>query len=263
MAGIQLLNPSSPDFAAPTEPRWYLAYGSNLSTNGFLVKRNIAPLDTRIVLVDGLALTFDNPGVPYIEPRFANCRLVSSPLKQWSPAEAWTGDNGSLMGVAYLLNAADYLTILKSEGGGSSYQPVLAPAISLASNGARTEQIIHAYALITPRTRKGIGYPSSRYLNLLRKGAREHRMPEAYITYLDSLPSYRISSLRQKIGRFLHIAGWMPGLLIFFRVMARMTSKTGTAPAPLRWTRNVLFGLMWGLHDLVGKRLFGDGEATS
>lgn len=280
MSGIQLLNASSPEFTAPTEPRWYLAYGSNLSAAGFVVKRNITPLDTKVVVVDGLSLTFNNPGVPYIEPRFANCTFADPPAEAWSPGDAWIGDS-SLMGVAYLLSPADFLTILRSEGGGTSYKPLLAPATPLAREGVRTQEEILAYTLVTPKTRKGTGYASLRYMNLLRNGARgarinhpgivvaelivlaEQNMPEQYIAYLDSIPSYRITSVRQKIGRFVHIAGWMPGLLLFFRIVARTSSQTGAAPVPIRWTRAALFGTMWGLYDVIGKWIFGDGEASS
>ncbi|KAJ4471605.1 hypothetical protein J3R30DRAFT_3450208 [Lentinula aciculospora] len=262
-SGIQVLSPTSPELAAPTEPRWYLAYGSNLSATGFVVKRNITPLDTKVVIVDGLTLTFDNPGVPYIEPRFANCRLVEPAAEQWSPENPWMGDRGSLMGVAYLLSPADFLTILRSEGGGTSYQPLIAPAAPLAADGARTQQVINAYTLLTPTTRRGTGYASLRYMNLLRNGAREQHMPEPYIAYLDSIPSYRITSFRQKIGRLVHIVVWMPGLLVFFRIVARLSSKTGRAPKPILWTRRALFGTMWGLYDLLGKWVFGDGEASS
>jgi hypothetical protein len=87
-------------------------------------------------------------------------------------------------------------------------------------------------------------------------------MPAAYIAYLDATPSYRITSFRQKMGRVVHIAAWMPGLLIFFRLVSYTSSRTGTAPAPIRWTRVGLFGIMWGVYGLIGKWIFGDGEAS-
>ncbi|KAJ3720161.1 hypothetical protein F5878DRAFT_539092 [Lentinula raphanica] len=261
-SGIQLLSPTSPEIAAPTEPRWYLGYGSNLSLTGFLVKRNITPLDTKVVVIDGLELAFDNPGVPYIEPRFANCRIAEPPAEMWLPGNPWSG-RGSLMGVAYLLSPADYLTILRSEGGGSSYQPIIAPAVSLTADGARTQQVFDVITLHTPTIRRGTGYASLRYMKLLRNGAREQHMPEEFIAYLDATPSYAITSFRQKIGRLVHIAFWMPGLLVFFRIIARMSAKTGRAPAPMLFTRRVLFGTMWGTYDLLWKWIFGDGEASS
>ncbi|KAF9040488.1 hypothetical protein BDZ89DRAFT_944827, partial [Hymenopellis radicata] len=229
-------------------PRWYLGYGSNLSVTGFLVKRNITPLDKKVVVVDSLILTFDNPGVPFIEPRFANCRLSDPPHELWTPDKAWSGE-GSLMGVAYLLSPQDFLTILRSEGGGTSYQPLRVPAVVLSPNGARTPEIIQAFTLRTTKTRQAPGYASLRYMNLLRNGAREQKMPDAYIAYLDSIPSYRSSSIRQRLGRIVHIVGWMPGLLLFFRLVARTTSKTGSAPRPVRLMRAGLFGTMWTAYD--------------
>lgn len=58
------------------KPLWYLAYGSNLNSSVFKGRRGIRPLDARPVLAPGLQLAFDLPGVPYVEPRFANCRVL-------------------------------------------------------------------------------------------------------------------------------------------------------------------------------------------
>lgn len=60
------------------KPLWYLAYGSNLNSNVFRGRRGIRPLDAKPVLAPGLQLVFDLPGVPYLEPRFANCRVLPS-----------------------------------------------------------------------------------------------------------------------------------------------------------------------------------------
>ncbi|KAF8922065.1 hypothetical protein CPB85DRAFT_1371886 [Mucidula mucida] len=234
-SGIELLDPNNASLAAPDASRWYLGYGSNLSVTGFLVKRNITPLHKKAVVVDSLILTFDNPGVPFIKPRFANCRLSDPPHELWTPDKAWSGEG-------------NFLTILRSEGGGTSYQPLRVPAV-VSPNGTRTPEAAP-------------GYASLRYMNLLRNGAREQKMPDAYIAYLDSIPSYRPSSIRQRLGRIFHIVGWMPGLLLFFRIVARTTSKNGSAPSPVRSMRVGLFGTMWTVYDWVGRWIFGDGEAS-
>ncbi len=95
-SGIELLDPNNASLATLDAPRWYLGYGSNLSVTGFLVKRNITPLDKRVVVVDSLILIFDNAGVPFIEPRFAKCRLSDPPHELWTPDKAWSGE-GSLI----------------------------------------------------------------------------------------------------------------------------------------------------------------------
>ncbi|KAM7217213.1 putative gliotoxin biosynthesis protein [Rhypophila decipiens] len=50
----------------------YLAYGSNLCAQTFLGQRGIRPISQVNVSCPTLDLTFDLPGIPYIEPCFAN-----------------------------------------------------------------------------------------------------------------------------------------------------------------------------------------------
>lgn len=168
---IRLIDPADPDFTTPTEPRWYLAYGSNLSASAFLDRRGIRPLSTEIVLVKGIELVFNNPGVPYAEPRFANCRLAHNPSRNFEPNTSWDG-LGSLLGVAYLVTAEDFGKILKTEGGGTSYQPLLVSAVVISSEGMQTTQVKDVYTLLTQNTRARVGEASLRYMNLLRSGAR-------------------------------------------------------------------------------------------
>ncbi|KAI5117585.1 hypothetical protein M0805_004580 [Coniferiporia weirii] len=133
--------------STPSELLWYLAYGSNLNASVFKRRRGISPRAQRNVLVTGLELTFDLAGLPYLEPRFANCRfatvrdpsIVSSKngaedekvqLQNGTEAEPefdldapWTGA-GALIGVAYLVTPEDFARIIATEGGGSSYKMV-------------------------------------------------------------------------------------------------------------------------------------------
>jgi hypothetical protein len=57
--------------AATDQTVLYLAYGSNLSTAKFRGDRGIKPLSQMNVCVPELRLTFDIPGLPYLEPCFA------------------------------------------------------------------------------------------------------------------------------------------------------------------------------------------------
>lgn len=50
----------------------YLAYGSNLAASTFRGRRGVRPLRAVNVVVPQLRLTFDLPGIPYMEPCFAN-----------------------------------------------------------------------------------------------------------------------------------------------------------------------------------------------
>ncbi len=55
---------------------WYLAVRIQFVVVRFQRQRGIVPLDAKNVYVKGVELTLDLPGLPYLEPRFANCRLV-------------------------------------------------------------------------------------------------------------------------------------------------------------------------------------------
>ena len=67
---------------------FYLAYGSNLSAETFQGKRGIRPISQLNVLVPELALTFDIPGIPYLEPCFANTKYRSQKLQRQAAKRA-------------------------------------------------------------------------------------------------------------------------------------------------------------------------------
>ncbi|KAK3694372.1 hypothetical protein B0T22DRAFT_452314 [Podospora appendiculata] len=73
--------PSPVAAAAPSKPAsvLYLAYGSNLSAETFLGKRGIRPVSKVNVSAPSLRLTFDLPGLPYLEPCFANTAIRKLP----------------------------------------------------------------------------------------------------------------------------------------------------------------------------------------
>jgi len=124
----------------------YLAYGSNLCNETFRGKRGIKPLSQVNVQVPSLRLTFDLPGIAYLEPCFANSgkrdpandapRQDSAPevLDEKSPLLTRRRDDDDyrknqwhkgLIGVVYEVTAEDYAHIIATEGGGSSYHDIL------------------------------------------------------------------------------------------------------------------------------------------
>jgi hypothetical protein len=167
---VHPVDPTQVSFAHPSKPKWYLAYGSNLNSDVFLKRRKISPLEQKVVFAKGLELTFDINGPPYLEPRFANSRIAPPPEKDVDLKDPWTGQ-GCLLGVAYLVTPEDFRTIIVTEGGGSSYQPVLVDS-HVVAEGVITEEIIQAYTLISTRIRPSPAQPTLRYMTLLRKGAR-------------------------------------------------------------------------------------------
>lgn len=138
----------------------YLAYGSNLSSETFIGRRGIRPISSMVVSAPSLRLTFDLPGIAYKEPCFANTALrkvpkppklppgypdvpdvpdlpkpppygggfPSPPRPQAHGDREWTQ---GLIGVVYEVTPEDYATIIKTEGGGASYQDILVPCVEI------------------------------------------------------------------------------------------------------------------------------------
>lgn len=161
---------------------FYLAYGSNLSIETFRGKRGIKPLSQVNVQVPSLRLTFDLPGVPYVEPCFANTARrnpendpphdsqpaflseKSEPSYQRKGKPHYRKDrwHKGLIGVVYEVTPEDYAHIIATEGGGSSYQDILVDCHPLdASDPARaipqnpTTPPFKAHTLFAPATVPG------------------------------------------------------------------------------------------------------------
>ena len=266
----------------------YLAYGSNLAASTFLGMRGIKPLSAINVLVPSLALTFDLPGLPYGEPCFANTKrrdpshtvfsskyhseksssLLFSPPKplDWSKA---------MIGVVYEVTPQDYAHIIATEGGGASYQDILVPCHAFPDSYDSASPVptipetpaFTAHTLFAPyeppteldpsrlpwskpmfRPSPTYAQPSLRYLSLLRTGAREHDLPAEYITYLDSLHSYTITSTRQKVGAALFLGLWGPIIRAIIVDSAQGGDDEPRAPWLITLLR-ITFWAMWLSYD--------------
>ena len=129
---------TSPDAGESTV--LYLAYGSNLCAQTFRGKRGIRPVSRVNVTAPSLTLTFDLPGLPYLEPCFANTapRLPGKPPFD-PPTEFLPGGAPvpapalppALIGVVYEVTASDYAKIIATEGGGSSYTQIVVPCLAI------------------------------------------------------------------------------------------------------------------------------------
>jgi len=135
-----------PSQSAHSSTVFYLAYGSNLSAETFLGRRGIRPISQLNVVVPSLKLTFDLPGLPYVEPCFANSAMrdqnshPNSTKSSTTPAaaanektsllhptahhhkDAWPK---GLVGVVYELTPSDFAHVIATEGGGASYHDIL------------------------------------------------------------------------------------------------------------------------------------------
>lgn len=249
----------------------YLAYGSNLASKTFRGRRGIKPLESHPVFVPTLNLEFDLPGVPYLEPCFANVsvhpdvKYTPELEKNFNPV--LTGANladrpHGLYGVVYMVTPADYAKIIMTEGGGASYKDELVVCYPLDENFAPIEaHTLHA----GPPSTRVIDPPqecSPRYLNLLVDGSKEHNLPDKWVGYLSSLPSYRATTVGQKIGKYVLITTWLPSFIAIHLGSLLLRDKEGRMPS---WMQSLFRGYskaMWTYYDVFLKKLCGDGERS-
>lgn len=273
---------NSDDIASDTV--LYLAYGSNMSAQTFLGMRKIRPLSEMNVSVPTLKLNFSLPGIAYQEPCFANVEYREpSEKEQLQLNGKW---DGRLLGVVYEVTKADYRNIMRTEGGGTSYQEIIVPCVPIPTDGddRKLPKTFMARTLYAPRLPKGqdpcdrslwerlttgpyrhdsyYAQPSLRYLNLLRTGAEEHGLPGFYQDYLQNLQPFTKTTTAQKIGGTLYLLAWGPIILIIMRLSALFADERGRAPKPLGTMGTMLFNMAWMSYDSVYKRMYGEGERT-
>ncbi|KAI9814807.1 MAG: hypothetical protein M1827_003073 [Pycnora praestabilis] len=257
-----LLNGSSSSAITSRSTVLYLAYGSNLSAETFQGRRGIKPLAQVNVVVPQLKMTFDLPGIPYLEPCFANTRYlhetpalsITSSNAEKAPLLSNPGSPGyhkdqwkkGLVGVVYEVTMEDYAHIIETEGGGAAYQDVLIncyplpPGIDTVPEYPDSKPFFaHTlYAPTLPSTPPGqpppktggrferpdpsYAQPSARYLKLITDGANEHGFPQEYKDYLFNLRPYTITQAKQRMGLFIFATFWLPMITFIFRTAPQL-----------------------------------------
>src|SRR5690349_1542123 len=143
------------------EAIWYFAYGANMAPHG-PAARLIRPQRQAGARIDGYRLRFNHPGMPPLEPVFANIEPCPG---------------GVVHGVAHLITPAEAGMLDSLE-------------IDYARRAVRahlqTGEQVAAYAYIST-TPCSEGIPSARYLALLIAGARRYNLPESVITRWEQL----------------------------------------------------------------------------
>ncbi|KAE8318699.1 hypothetical protein BDV41DRAFT_521798 [Aspergillus transmontanensis] len=302
----------------PQETVLYLAYGSNLASKTFLGMRGIKPLSQINVIVPELRLTFDLPGLPYLEPCFAASQFRDASCKGTDTADITDNDlegdltsekrvlisqrehdylpDDPLVGVVYEVTLTDYARIIATEGGGNGYKDIVIDCYPFADSYDPTEPIpdcpeskpFKAHTLLAPVTnldeisrrayaqrthsvvprsgpavrKPGYSQPSARYLNLILTGAAEHNLPVSYRTHLSRVPTYRITTVRQKIGRSIFLVTWGPPMLLMLRLSRILAGPDGRSPHWLMKLSDIIITAMWGSYETIFRPLFGDGERT-
>ncbi|KAI9796139.1 MAG: hypothetical protein M1833_006477 [Piccolia ochrophora] len=287
---------------AESETVLYLAYGSNMCAKTFKGVRGIKPLAKTNVVVPELRLTFDLPGIPYLEPCFANVAYrrgesqaspgtvndkEKDPLVPARHLPGYRKDRWKkgLVGVVYEITKNDFAKIIKSEGGGASYQnvlttchpledgqgvplvPITAPfkAYTLYSPGAQATASAGTQPLRSDglhRIDPGYAQASARYLKLLTDGSWEQGLPSEYRSYLQGIRPYRITSFRQRIGKYLFAGLWAPAVMTVFAGAKLFADKTGKSPAWIVASTMLMFRVAWSSYDVFFCPVFGDGERT-
>jgi cation transport regulator ChaC len=145
---------------------WYLAYGSNMHESAFRERRRMVPMEWRVGRVKGYRLRFNLDGRP--PGKAAPANICPDP-----DAEVW--------GVLYRIRRRDLLRLDATEGvPGRHYRHVWVAAEDPDGN------IVTAVAYMA-RGKDADGFPSFRYISLLRAGARAHGLPDDWLRFLDSV----------------------------------------------------------------------------
>ncbi|PKX89777.1 uncharacterized protein P174DRAFT_464180 [Aspergillus novofumigatus IBT 16806] len=288
------------DTVPPEKTVLYLAYGSNLCAKTFQGKRGIRPLSQINVVVPSLQLTFDMPGLPYVEPCFAATRRRAHPSKETetgevgdveSPADADTSEQSALLsedstsmplvGVVYEVTITDYAKIIATEVDCYPFPKSQSPTDPIPEHPETKP--FKAHTLLSPnedpdpchitakdhqlpppyRRRKSCyAQPSARYLDLINTGASEHNLPLPYRRHLSQFQPYRITTVRQTFGKAIFVASWLPAFIIIISLSKLLAGPDGRSPPWLVRGSNLLVYVMWSTYDYFFAPIFGDGERT-
>jgi cation transport regulator ChaC len=150
----------------PSDPVWYLAYGSNMHHSAFRERRGMCPTEWRVGRIQGYRLRFN---------------LEGRPIGRAAPANICPDPDGEVWGVLYRITRRELLRLDSTEGvPGRHYRHILVPAEDLDGN------MVTAVTYMA-RGKDTDGAPSFRYISLLRDGARAHGLPMAWLQFLDSV----------------------------------------------------------------------------
>lgn len=283
----------------------YLAYGSNLSSKTFRGSRGIQPLSQIGVVVPKLRLTFDIPGLPYLEPCFAATQFRTEKETVVDDGETSTENDPliahldyykdtwlkPLVGVVYEVTMADYARIIATEGGGRGYKDIVVDCYPFPDSYRPSDPVpchpvtrpFKAHSLLSPAAEENRdqlpvlhrkrrtpvvrpdpthAQPSPRYLDLIATGAAEHDLPVSYRQYLAQIRPYRVTTMRQAIGRVLFVGLWGPAVLATMFLSRMLAGPDGRSPDWVIALSNLVLQTMWRNYDAVFVMVFGEGERT-
>ena len=145
---------------------WNFAYGGNMNPGVLSVRRRISPLESVPGFLDGYRLAFNTRGFPWIEPAFANVEAASG---------------ACVHGVLHRLTEEQFSRLDRYEWGGVAYRHLEIDA--KAYDGRRIRAKVYTARYVSREKS-----PSCRYLALIREGARQSGLDEAYVRMLERHP---------------------------------------------------------------------------
>jgi len=152
---------------------WYFAYGANMSSKVFVDRRQMHASAKINGELQGFSLVFNQPGIPLLEPAFANIRPQV---------------DESVHGVLWEITREDLARLDVKEGGGDAYDRLVVQVIT-------DEGPVEARTYVATRNVSGLR-PSRRYLDVILEGAHEATLPGAYIERLARVSVLDIPGLR-------------------------------------------------------------------
>ncbi|GAA5922328.1 hypothetical protein JCM1841_003070 [Sporobolomyces salmonicolor] len=210
--------------------------------------RSTQPISSSTVVVPDAYLAFDVPGVPFLEPAFANAIVKgynddgdwreelgekakdadarqSTAYKQWVWDRSCTGMEfgGSLPpnleGIAYELSEQDWPIVLSAVAAASPSTPSsLVPVHCIPYAGGDpsnpSEPFTAHIRVAKPACQAASLQPTQQYLNLVLRGAFFNTLSREYLAHLILLRPYTLSPL-QKLTRTLLRLLLLPSFLIF------------------------------------------------
>eukprot|EP00834_Sanchytrium_tribonematis_P001973 NODE_53_length_30760_cov_1.203712.p14 type:complete len:231 gc:universal NODE_53_length_30760_cov_1.203712:27301-27993(+) len=223
---------------------WYLAYGSNMNKDILIGRRKINPTDSRNVIIHDYQLSFNVPGIPFIEPSFASILPRKGCL---------------LHGVAFEISEKDFLKIQHSEGGqgirGISYQPIEIEAESYDGKKFVVRTLYYSCSIF-PNIKEF--HPSKRYLNLIIEGAKQNKLDSHYLQMLENLEYYETNDLYGNMAKYLFAIPSLslaPFLLSYFILAKYFHYRVNT----LIFVAHYIQYFLYLFHDLIFSKIFPSG----
>lgn len=246
-----------------------------------MTKREITPLQAQAVVVSSHTLTFDIFGIPCAEPAFASIAAYSDKRHEAAARPAYQHSQvPPVHGVAYLLTRDDYRRLVLSEGSGVGYDEIEVEAFPLSETGYTPGKGIMVHTLKAkypfrpnraPSLRYMVRFRSSlsplyfsvvtRFQTLLIEGATENGLPEPYIQYLKSLPTFSPGqSTWGALGSSLFLGFFARAVRVLAFSTKLIVNEKGHCPRPLGTVIVWFYWGMWAWHDHVHARLWGRGD---